>query len=131
MGPPVAINLLGVGSLQGPVEVVGETDLRTFDGFLCGGTVAVGEGMVETPLTVLRDTASGQSVMVAGTINLPETAALWTFVPIDGFGGANSAVPLYKVFVRTNVFVGYAQVGVELVRSVADGPVVSTLHLTP
>ncbi|KAK0144590.1 Retrovirus-related Pol polyprotein from transposon 412 [Merluccius polli] len=112
MGPPVAINLLGVGLLQGPVEGVGETDLRMFDGFLSGGMVAVGEGMVETPLTVLRDTASGQSVMVAGTINLPETAALGTFVPIEGFGGAYSAVPLYKVFVRTNVFVGYAQVGV-------------------
>ncbi len=73
----------------------GKTDLEMFDGFGSEGAVAVEEGAAETPVVVLRDTASGQSVLVAGTIDLPEKAALGTFVPIKGFGGTYSAVPLY------------------------------------
>lgn len=95
-----------------PVKTVDKADLEMFDGFLSDGMVSVEEGMAETPVTVLRDTAAGQSVMVEGTIELPETAALGTFVPIEGFGGASSAVPLYRMFVRTNIFVGYADVAV-------------------
>lgn len=36
-----------------------------FDGFQSYGMVAVEEGVAETPVTVLRDTASGKSVMLA------------------------------------------------------------------
>lgn len=107
----IPCNLIGLRSHNGQVETVSKADLEMFDGFLSEGMVAVEEGEAETPITVLRDTASGQSLMIAGTIELPETAALGTFVPVEGFGGAYRAVPLYTVFVKTNVFVGYAQVG--------------------
>ncbi len=83
-----------------------------FDGFVSDGTVATEERLAETPVGDLRDIASGQSVLVAGTIDLPETAALGTFVPIIDFGGAYIAAPLCKVFVRPNIFTGYGKVAV-------------------
>lgn len=112
VGHSVAINLLGLNPVQGHVDTVGKADLKMFDGFQSEGMVAVEEGVAETPVNVLRDTASGQSVMVAGSIDLLETSALGTFVAIEGFGDAYWAVPLYRVFVSTNIFVGCAQVGV-------------------
>lgn len=65
------------------METVGKAESEMFDGFLSDGMVAIEEGVAETPLMVLRDTASGQSLIVAGTINLPETAALGTFVRVN------------------------------------------------
>lgn len=50
--------------------------------------------------------------MVSGIIHLPKAAALWTFVPIKGFGGAYSSKILCKIIVRINIFVEYAQRGV-------------------
>lgn len=87
------------------VETVSSADLEMFDViFLSNGMVAVEEGVAET-VKVLRDTASGHSlIMVASTINLAETAAFGTFLPFKGFGGAYCAVPLYKMFVRTKIF---------------------------
>lgn len=79
----VACNLISLNPIHGRVETVGKADLEMFDGFLSDGMVAIEEGVAETPLMVLRDTASGQSLIVAGTINLPETAALRTFVPVN------------------------------------------------
>lgn len=81
-----------------------------FDGFLSDGMIAVDKSVAETPVIVPRDTASGQTVTVAGTVCLAEIAALGTFVPTEGFGKAYSAVSLYRMFVRTDMFVGYSQV---------------------
>lgn len=55
--------------------------------------------------------ASGQSVMVAGTIGLSEVAASGTFVPKKKFWECIQNCYIIKIFVRTNIFVGYAQVG--------------------
>lgn len=66
--------------------------------------VAVKEGVAESPVSVLRNTAYGQSVKVADTVPLPQTAALGTFVPFTGFEGAYNAVSLYRIFVRMNNF---------------------------
>ena len=108
----VPINAMGVTPTAGPVQAMEKAELEMFSGFVSDGAVAVEQGKPEAPVTVLRDTASGQSVLVAGTLDLPESSAVGTVVPIKGFGGTYNPVPLYRVFVRTNVFVGYAQVGV-------------------
>lgn len=61
------------------MKAVEKADLKLFDGFVSNEMVLVEVGVAETPVTVLRDTASGQPVMVADTFHLPETAALKTF----------------------------------------------------
>lgn len=102
-------NLMSRDPAHQPVET---TELEMFDGFLSRWRVAVVDGGTEASVTVLQDTASGQSIIVAGTIDLPEASALGTFVPIKGFGGAYSAVSLHRAFVRTNIFVVHAKVAV-------------------
>lgn len=93
----VVCNLISSNPVPGQVETVDKADLEMFDGFLSDGMVAAEEGIDETPVMVLRDTASGQSLVVEGTVDLPETAALGIFVPVKGFGGGCSAIPLYRI----------------------------------
>lgn len=42
------------------METVGKANLEMFDGVLSDGMAAVGEGVAETAIMVLRDKASGQ-----------------------------------------------------------------------
>ncbi len=55
-----------------------------------------------TAVPVLRDTGSGKSIMAAATF---KTICLGDICGYD-------AVPLYRVFVRANIFVGNDPVGV-------------------
>lgn len=50
------------------------------------GWFAVEEGIAETPVTVLRNRASLQSVMIPCTHDQPEMTALWTSGPVKGLG---------------------------------------------
>ena len=63
-------------------------------------------------MVVVRDTCSRTSVLVAGTVNLPESAKTGTYVSILGFGCEPIPLPLYRVYLRTNIFRGYATVAV-------------------
>lgn len=101
---------MGVTSALQPVSNVQSVGLTQY---VSEGAVAMEEGADEAAVTVLRDTASGISILLAGTINLPDTAAVGRYVPAKGFGGTEYlAVPLYRVFVRTTHYAGYAEVGV-------------------
>lgn len=55
---------------------------------------------------------AAQSIMQADVTDLPESAALETFALVKDIGRDYGAVPLYQVFLWTNVFSGYATVGV-------------------
>lgn len=87
----VACNLTGFTPVQRQVEtdemvakVADQADLEMFNGFLSDVMFAVVKGVAEIPITVLRDTASGQSFMAALTIHLLKTDALGTFLPNKG-----------------------------------------------
>lgn len=80
-----------------------------------------------TPVVVLRDTASGQPFMISYIIDLPKTAALGAFVPIQVIGCAHSPAALYNMFER--LFVGYAQLDVVPDLSVKDVTLLFGDHL--
>lgn len=102
--------MFGTQACHAAVTSVG---LEQFGKYVSEGAVAVTEGTAEASVTVLRDTASGISILLAGTINLPDTAAIGRYVPAKGFGGTDYlAVPSYRVFVQTKHYMGYAEVGV-------------------
>lgn len=68
----VALNRIG---LKSSLRIGGncrKADLAKFNSFVSDGVFTVEKSVAETPVTVLRDTASGQSVMVAGAIDLPK-----------------------------------------------------------
>ena len=83
-----------------------------FSGFISEGSVAIEENGLESPLVVVRDTCSRTSVLVAGTVDLPESTKTGTYVSVLGFGGEPTPLPLYRVYLRTNIFRGYATVAV-------------------
>ena len=85
---------------------------ENFSGFISEGSVAIEENGLESPLVVVRDTCSRTSVLVAGTVDLPESTKTGTYVSVLGFGGEPTPLPLYRVYLRTNIFRGYATVAV-------------------
>ena len=65
---------------------VGEADRRMFEAFLSKGEVSLPKGGEEATMAVLRDMALGQSFLVAGVIDLPESAAVGRSCLVKGFG---------------------------------------------
>lgn len=63
-----------------------DVGLKQFRKYVSEGAIAAAEGLNEAAVTVLRDTASGISILLAGTIDLPDTAAVGRYVPAKGFG---------------------------------------------
>ena len=74
---------LGLMPAMQPVSDVTSVGLKQFGKYVSEGAVAVTEGTVEASVTVLRDTASGISILLAGTFDLPDTAAIGC--PSQGF----------------------------------------------
>lgn len=70
------LECLGLMPAMQPVSDVTSVRLKQFGKYVSEGAVAVTEGTAEASVTVLRDTASGISILLAGTIDLPETAAI-------------------------------------------------------
>lgn len=85
---------------------------EVYKAFTSQGTVALSEGEPEIVVTVLRDTGAAQSLLLSGLVSLNDDTSLKASVLLKGLGGEYGAVPLHKVFLRSNLVSGYVTVGV-------------------
>ncbi|XP_041484226.1 uncharacterized protein LOC121430866 [Lytechinus variegatus] len=90
-------------------SVEGATD--GFRSFLSHGTVSHSDGE-SRPVVILRDTGSLQSLLVADVAHLPEDSWTGLYALVRGIGEGYISVPLYKVFLESDIVSGLVSIGV-------------------
>ncbi|KAL2102623.1 hypothetical protein ACEWY4_001791 [Coilia grayii] len=97
-------------------ELLSETPVgvcaEVYKAFTSQATIAHSESEPEVSVTVLRDTGAAQSLLLSGLISLTDETSLNASVLLKGLGGEYGAVPLHKIFLRSNLVNGYVTVGV-------------------
>ena len=83
-----------------------------FRPFVSNGTVSLDANSEEVPVKIVRDTGSGQSMILEGTLGLNENSATGNHVLIQGIGMEISKVPLHRVNLRSSLVSGSVQLGV-------------------
>lgn len=89
-----------------------EATSALYKGFLSVGTVSVSQGEQEVPVNILRDTGASQSVLLSGVMDLPESSSLKSSVLLKGVGGEFQTIPLYQLYLKSDLVCGEVILGV-------------------
>uniref|UniRef100_A0A671UEB7 Gypsy retrotransposon integrase-like protein 1 n=1 Tax=Sparus aurata TaxID=8175 RepID=A0A671UEB7_SPAAU len=114
---PKAVNLLKTEfspKIQfGPKQpILVESNLDVYAPFLMKGTVSLSEQSSKIPVTILRDSAASQSVILEGVLPFSDTSSTNTKVLVRGFGMQYVGVPLHTVHLDSKLVKGPVVVGV-------------------
>uniref|UniRef100_A0A8C5E215 SCAN box domain-containing protein n=1 Tax=Gouania willdenowi TaxID=441366 RepID=A0A8C5E215_GOUWI len=112
-----------------------------FKPFVMDGFVSL-SGECKTPVKILRDTAASQSFILEGVLPLDKSTAVGIEVPVRGFSMQDIGVPLHKIMLQSDLWSGYAVVGVRpdfpiqgvsviMGNDLAGGRVLVTPEVTP
>ena len=101
---------------QTPVQAkVPETDsvMEIYEPFLSDGFVSLNSDFAQsTPITILRDTAASQSLILADTLPFSEKTSSGTSVLIQGVECGFVNVPLHNIYLSSDLVKGPVAVGI-------------------
>ena len=101
---------------QNPVQAkVPETDsvMEIYEPFLSDGFVSLNSDFAQsTPITILRDTGASQSLILADTLPFSEKTSSGTSVLIQGVECGFVNVPLYNIYLSSDLVKGPVAVGI-------------------
>lgn len=114
---PKVINLLKADSVANQQSFSGPTALvkpppDVYAPFIMKGFVSLCEGEPKIPLTILRDSAASQSVILEGVLPLSEKTSINADALVRGFGMQFVGVPLHVIYLDTELVQGRVVVGV-------------------
>ncbi|KAL2086009.1 hypothetical protein ACEWY4_019329 [Coilia grayii] len=93
-------------------EPSGNVSVDLYEGFKSVGTLSLSFEEQGAPVSILRDTGAAQSVLLQGVVELPESASLKTSALLKGLGGEFQAVPLYRLYLDSELVSGEVTLGV-------------------
>lgn len=96
--------------LSVPVEPVHTPDSE-FQPFLMKGFVSLMEGGPKVPVTIIRDTASNQSVILEHVLPFSEKSAVKSDVLVRGFDMQYVGLPLHSIYLDSDLVTGHVKVG--------------------
>lgn len=87
-------------------------DLEMYAPFIMKGLVSLSEEESKVPVTILRDSAASQSVLLQGVLPLSEKSSADSSALVRGFGMQYVGVPLHHIFLDSDLVKGRVVVGV-------------------
>lgn len=97
-----------VGLVAEEKEVV--DDLDGYEGFISKGAVSESAESLYVPVTILRDSGAKRTLLRKGVVELPSSTFTGEFVVVRGVGGGYETVPVYRIYLRSELVTDYANV---------------------
>ena len=116
-GSPKAVNLMKTALLPEqqflPIKPISvKPDLDVYAPFIMKGFVSLSEGDPKVPVTILRDSAASQSVILEGVLPFSDKSSVNSEALVRGFGMQFVGVPLHAIHLDTELVNGRVVVGV-------------------
>ena len=80
--------------------------------FISSGFLSIQENDTPIPIKIIHDTGASQSLLVEGVLPLSDKSATGNHILIKGVKLEFMSVPLYKVFLKSDLISGYVNVGI-------------------
>lgn len=108
------VNLLKTETqqLDSSQQALVKPDLQVYAPFLMKGFVSLTEEGPKVPVTILRDSAASQSVLLEGILPLSANTSVNASALVQGFGMQRVGVPLHSIHLDCDLVKGCAVVGV-------------------
>ena len=102
-------------SLISEVSAPPKPVMNVFEPFIHEGSVSLSSDMSDlTPIKILRDTGTSQSLLLSDTLSFSEESSVGASVLIKGISCSEySPVPLHTVYLKSNLVTGPVKVGIQ------------------